>query len=43
VTDIAAFTVLVLKDTIASLEIMKRKIPAPGRDGTLVMQTIIKV
>jgi hypothetical protein len=25
------------------MEIMKRKIPAPGRDRTPVMQTIIKV
>jgi len=36
-------TALALKDPKASLQIMKRKFPAPGRARTPVMQTIIKV
>jgi hypothetical protein len=40
--DIAVFTGLALKDTITSLQIMKRKFPAPDRARTPVMQTIIK-
>ena len=41
VLDIAAFTALALKDPIASLQIMKRKLPAPSRSRTPVMLTII--
>jgi hypothetical protein len=41
--NIAAFTALALKDPIASLQILKRKFPAPGRARTAVMQIIIKV
>jgi len=43
VLDIAVFTGLALKDPIASLQIMKRKFPAPGRAQTPIVQTIIKV
>jgi hypothetical protein len=43
VLDTTVFTGLALKDPIASLQIMKRKFPAPGRARTPVMQTIIKV
>jgi len=41
--DITAFTALALKDPKATVQIMKRKFPAPGRARTPVMQTIIKV